>query len=362
MRKNQYLISAIWLKKPQQTSIHNISRMKTESYQDFWQRIHNSAKRRGMLLRVMFELTYRCNFKCGHCYIPPYYKKSRELKTKEVFLILDQLRDEGCFYLGFTGGEPFVRKDIIEILWYAKKCGFELIIYTNGSLISKSMVRELIDIKPNKIDITIPGMSEIIFDRITGVAGSRKKVFDTIERLHASRINLGFKTCVLKDNESEIAAIEDYCHSMAALHRLDAMLSPRLDGSRVPYLFRGSYNQPTNNYAEKYSPDSLKNDPLFKCGSGLTQAAITPKGELKMCVMLDYPKYNILESSLCGSWKRLKKLAMGIQPDENYKCNKCNFQNFCRWCPARAWLYNKTFTSCTIEEYITKDENERCSI
>jgi MoaA/NifB/PqqE/SkfB family radical SAM enzyme len=107
--------------------------IRSQSYNNFWQNIHCSGKKHAFPLRVMFELTYRCNFKCPHCYVPFKYRKCKELETKEVFAILDQLKDIGCFYLGFTGGEPFMRKDILDILWYAKKKGFEIIIYTNGS-------------------------------------------------------------------------------------------------------------------------------------------------------------------------------------------------------------------------------------
>src|SRR3989338_281853 len=134
--------------------------MKFQPYPKFWQRINQSARNKGFPLRVMFELTYRCNFLCGHCYVPFNYRKKSELKTKEIFSILDRLKEAGGFYLGFTGGEPFMRQDIMDILWYAKRCGFEVIIYTNGALIDKKMAQELGRLRPNKVDITIPAMTE----------------------------------------------------------------------------------------------------------------------------------------------------------------------------------------------------------
>ena len=90
---------------------------------------------------------------------------------REIHRILDQLRDIGCFYLGFTGGEPFMRNDIMDILWYAKKSGFEVIIYSNGSLIDEKIADELADLRPNKVDITIPGMSKDVFEKISGDDG-----------------------------------------------------------------------------------------------------------------------------------------------------------------------------------------------
>ena len=352
--------------------------MRSQSYYDFWQRIHRAAKNNGSPLRVMFELTYRCNFRCRHCYVPQSYRKYNELKTKEVFSLLNQLKDIGCFYLGFTGGEPFIREDLIEILWYARKKGFELIIYTNGSLINEKIASQLERLRPNKVDITIPAMSKDAFERITGVSGSRDKVFKAIDLLHTNGVNLGFKTCVLKENEDEIKGIQEFANSLGALHRLDDMLSPRLDGSKEPYRYRGqmrgegtqnsalstqnlefrdsrefvdcnseSVNRKPPSYAKASEGKQTAN--LFECGVGRSQAAITPLGELKMCLMIDYPKYKILKGSLKEAWEKLKELVENIKPDENYECDKCELEPYCKWCPAKGWLENRNFTTCDPE-------------
>lgn len=331
-------------------------------------------------MRVMFELTYRCNFRCRHCYVPFSYRKKGELKTKEVFSVLGQLKDMGCFYLGFTGGEPFMRKDIIDILWYAKRKGFEIIIYTNGSLIDKRMADELSALKPNKVDITIPGMSKGALEKITQMPGSHKKIFSAIDLLDERGVSLGFKTCVLKENASQIKDIQDFAASLGALHRLDDMLSRRLDGSGEPYKYRGILQEnpvarSTSHIARRtyhvtrrtsqvirdtcyVKPDTKE---FFRCGVGLSQAAITPQGELKMCLMIDYPKYKIVTRStshvarqqkgLKEAWERLKELVTSITPDENYQCDKCELYTYCKWCPAKGWLYNQRFTSCEPESY-----------
>ncbi len=344
--------------------------MKFQSYNNFWQGIHNSAKDKGFPLRGMFELTYRCNFNCAHCYVPKSYRKRGELKTKEVFSVLDALRDIGCFYLGFTGGEVFLRKDITRILWYAKRKGFEIIIYSNGSLINEALADELADLRPNKVDITIPGMSKTSFERISGLAGSRDKVFNAIDWLYKRKVNLGFKTCVLKENESEIKDIQDFCRSLGALHRLDDTLSPALDGSREPYTYRGDVNgceAVLNKIASSLAcGEAPRNDTivpssfidrlrLFKCGVGVSQAAITPRGELKLCLMIDSPRFKIFRKGrkqgvdLKTAWIELKEFTAGIKPDENYNCAGCRLENYCQWCPAKSWLYNKTWISCEPE-------------
>lgn len=338
--------------------------MKTQSYTNFWQRIHQVAAVKGFPLRVMFELTYNCNFHCRHCYIPFSYQeqyKKKELKTKEVFSVLEQLKDMGCFYLGFTGGEPFYRKDILKILWYAKKCGFEIIIYTNGSLINEKTAAELVKLRPNKVDITIPAMNEEVFARITGVSQAKNSVFKAIKLLSKSGIKLGFKSCLLNDNESEMQDIIKFSRNLKVFHRLDDKLSACLDGSKEPYKYRSSSTVSLLNklkFKKEYSAgcnfkemplQSSANANLFPCGAGLTQAAITPAGELKLCLMIGYPKYNILDMSLKKAWQKLRALADSVKPDRNYKCNRCKLNAYCDWCPAYAWLENKNFTGCSFE-------------
>ncbi|MBN1492819.1 MAG: radical SAM protein [Candidatus Omnitrophica bacterium] len=340
--------------------------MKSQQYDEFRKRIHNVAHDKGFPLRVMFELTYRCNFECGHCYIPYSYRKYKELSTTEVFYILDQLSAIGCLYLGFTGGEPFVREDIVDILWYAKELGFQIILYTNGSLIDEHIAEQLALLRPNLIDITIPGIRRETFESVSRAPGSRDKVFNVIKLLHTKGMHLGFKTCVLNSNETEIDQIQEFAHSLKAQHRVDALLSPCLDGSYEPFKYRRPLKYTSDNI-EAPDPSSQKkrsNDPdcdrsmihekytqheFFKCGVGRTQAAITPLGELKMCLMIDHPKYKILDSSLEGCWKRLKELVARITPGDNYQCDTCELASYCKWCPARGWLFNNDFSSCEPE-------------
>jgi len=322
----------------------------------------------------MFELTYRCNFKCKHCYLPPSYKKNHknELTTDGVISIIDQLRKMGVYYLGFTGGEPFIRKDFFDILRHAKKKGFQIIIYTNGSLIDEKSAAKLARLKPNKIEITIPAIDKTAFASITGTDGYRDKVFRAISILQRKKVKLGLKTCVLKKNRDEIRHIRYFASFIKAGYRVDAMLFPRLDGNKRPCVYQDEFalNDARLSFCDEsdyLSPTAGRLPPgncyLFKCGVGRIEAAITPYGELKPCLMIDRPRFKILDpgSSIDGSfartnlasnsglseaWCHLKKFISSIKPDKNYKCGGCRSSNYCKWCPARAWLYNKTFTSC----------------
>ncbi len=70
------------------------------------------------LISVHWEVTYRCNEKCSHCYLdvlPPGAKVPGELSTEEAKRVIDELAEMGVLTISFSGGEVFLRKDIFEL-------------------------------------------------------------------------------------------------------------------------------------------------------------------------------------------------------------------------------------------------------
>ena len=349
--------------------------MRKGSYLEFSQRLERLALRKAIPLRVCFELTYNCNFNCRHCYVPKAYQREyrkKELKTEEVFFILRQLKQAGGFYLGFTGGEPFLRRDILRILDFAKRCGFQIIINTNGSLLEKKTVSYLANLGINKLDITLPALTRVAFQRITGAGEKeRKQLFRAIEFLTKNKVNFSLKSCLLKENEPQMPRIRDFARSLGVRHRLDDRFFPRLDGSEQPYKYRAKPAVKNGlcrlkNRRVKFSteecPEASGNKgsrELFFCGAGLTQAAITPAGELKLCLMIDYPRYKIRESSFAECWSRLKKFVQSIKIGKDYKCQDCSLRPYCKSCPAISWLKARDFFSCDTESKLWA-ESERC--
>ena len=93
-----------------------------------------------MPLQVSIEVTRRCPLECLHCYnnlpMGDLDAKQRELTKEEHFRVLDELVEMGCFWILYTGGEIFARKDFLEIYTYAKKKGFLITLFTNGTIIN----------------------------------------------------------------------------------------------------------------------------------------------------------------------------------------------------------------------------------
>jgi len=97
---------------------------------------------------VMIEVTPRCNFHCQFCFNRVSFAKEghlgKELSTTRVKKIIDNVKKSGVSIVRFTGGEPMLRKDIFELIRYAKLKGLKVRLNTNGSLIkSYNMAKEM---------------------------------------------------------------------------------------------------------------------------------------------------------------------------------------------------------------------------
>jgi radical SAM protein with 4Fe4S-binding SPASM domain len=89
-----------------------------------------------------------------------------------------------------------------------------------------------------------------------------------------------------------------------------------------------------------------KDDRLFRCGAGRTEVVISPYGEMRLCLDISEPKYDILEGTFLEGWKRLVDYAKRARPGLSYQCGKCDLVAYCSWCPARAWLACGDMSAC----------------
>ena len=140
-------------------------------------------------LQVIVELTHRCNLSCSMCFIRreigAKYKEigakgaswqRQELSEDDVVTILCQFPPTTRFT--FTGGEPFIRKDIISILrrvCASHRCG----IGTNGTVLSKSQAEGIVDLGIDFVQVSLDGPQEI-HDAIRGSRGAFAKTVDAI--------------------------------------------------------------------------------------------------------------------------------------------------------------------------------------
>ena len=173
----------------------------------FMQRLIDQGGGRRIPWSGSIELTTRCNLNCRHCFIntPVNDRKARqeELSTDEVIGVLDEVAAEGCLWLLLTGGEPFVRPDFLEIYEHAKKKGFLVIVFTNGTKITPEAARFLSEYPPFSIEVSLYGATQHVYESITRVKCSYKSCLQGIDLLMRYEMPLKLKTVLMTGNHHE---------------------------------------------------------------------------------------------------------------------------------------------------------------
>lgn len=160
--------------------------------------------------RVLWEITNTCNYHCSYCMFSCEAQKyENELTTEEVKKNIKDLKENNFTYIKFTGGEPFVRKDMIEILEYASKLGFDMDISTNASLITKENATKLKQMNFPMVHVSLDGYDRDSHEYVRG-----KNTFEPtirgIKLLTEAGIYTRLGTVIYSQNE-------DYLEKIVAL-------------------------------------------------------------------------------------------------------------------------------------------------
>jgi len=132
-------------------------------------------------ISATINITDRCCFKCIMC--NQWREKSKqELGTKDWQVILDQLKEENIKMVTFSGGEPLLRNDLIDIIKYAKKLNMTCSLFTNGYLLNEDNIQKLISSGIDFISISFDGVDDK-FNAIRGINGAYEKVKKSAEIL-----------------------------------------------------------------------------------------------------------------------------------------------------------------------------------
>ena len=328
--------------------------MKELPYKKFSRLTHEKNIYLDRLNSCQFELTFGCNFACVYCFnscynYPTYLTK--ELNTVQIKLILDKLHQAGIIWLCFTGGDPLTRPDFLDIYSYAKEKGFIISVFTNGYSVTEKIIDCFKSKPPFVIEITLNAVSESLFEKISRVNGSFKKVISAIGKILKNEIPLNIKTQVTRDNLREAPKIAEFLKARRLKFNPDFKLYPKLDGDLSPCALRIKpmealklYGMPLKpKLRNTILPDLNKYTPyLYPCaidaGDGIK---VDPYGNIFLCALLREPKLNLLETDVCVAREKLLSLVRGKTFTTRSRCANCRLKDYCHWCPGMAYLEKK---------------------
>ncbi len=150
---------------------------------------------------VTIGLTYRCQCNCVHCSSNvPNMENTAELETGQVKTIIDQVRKLGFIRVTFFGGEPLLRKDIVELIRYANQAGMITRVNTNGWLLNRELVAQLKEAGLTLCDVSIDDPDPHKHDALRGLRGLYEKAVEGIGLLKEFNILCQIVTYASKRN------------------------------------------------------------------------------------------------------------------------------------------------------------------
>lgn len=156
---------------------------------------------------VVWNMTRRCNLKCVHCYAQALDVEGRDdISTEQAKAMIDDLAAYGAPVMLFSGGEPLVRQDLVELARHATQKGMRAVISTNGTLITKEKAKELKEVGLSYVGISLDGM-EAVHDHFRGVPGAFRKAIQGIENCQAEGLKVGLRFTINKRNAGEVPGI-----------------------------------------------------------------------------------------------------------------------------------------------------------
>ena len=242
-------------------------------------------------VRVLWELNTRCNLSCSWCHTKNNARS--QLPTSEVFNGLNLIRQWGINGVIFSGGEPLLRSDLVDIVKMAFSIGFEVDLCTNATLVNSHIASQLGKYL-SELSVSLDSGVPEIHDRIRGTKGALKKTVNGIKCLIGAGIEVHAITMCCDDN---IATIEETIQLLDQLkvHSVTLLGLISIEGVKTPYILsegkRYALVQSLPAYRSKY-PDIIINtkrimsfEDAESCGAGKTILGVDTTGALLPCIL-----------------------------------------------------------------------------
>ncbi len=358
---------------------------------------------------TLWSITHNCNLNCKHCYIS-HDSPIKELTYKEVCKIIDQLYEANTFILGFSGGEPLLRKDIFEIFQYASE-KMNVALATNGIYITPQIAEKLKDVGVGYVQISIDGLKET-HDHNRGV-GTYEKAISAIKSCLNAGLYVSMDVVVTKANVDQFPLlidlakrlkvqkieIVDFVPTGKAKGSSHLMLSPiqmekfgatvcdiwldlmkkdypltlsfknpvftRIVAERFPNInfmpfFKGLFPKKALqffNFSDRLQKGVFKEQTPFSpfvtgCECGIYVLHIKPDGNITPCPLNPAILGNVKKNKIKDIWQKSPILNQYRGLKFEGKCGKCMYKTICGGCRAKAFLdsgsHTESDTSCII--------------
>lgn len=158
---------------------------------------------------VVWNVTRRCNLHCVHCYSASANRDyADELTTQQGRALLEDLADFGVPVVLFSGGEPLMRHDLMELITLTRSLGMRAVVSTNGTLIDEPLARQLAQADLSYVGVSLDGMRETN-DKFRGHQGAFDQALAGIRHCQKAGLKVGLRFTINKRNVQDVPGIFD---------------------------------------------------------------------------------------------------------------------------------------------------------
>ena len=324
---------------------------------------------------VSWNLTYRCNLACEHCYLDAggtplvgseNFADRSELGTEECFRVIDEIAAFApeCVTI-LTGGEPLLRRDILEIVRRASERGLWVVVGTNGVSITENLAKRLAEAGARGLSLSLDALDPDTHDRFRRVRGAWRNTVEGAAILNRTGLPFIVQTTAGSHNIGELEAIADFAHDRLAAKVWNLyFLVPTGRGQFVSditpaqydevlaslYRIQGKYERRmlvNAKCAPHYVKTTLEHgvlpartysDGAGGCPAGTHYMGIRPNGDVTPCPYLPVFAGTLRSASLASLWTS-SELFTGIRRRNALggRCGGCEMNGLCGGCRARAY-------------------------
>lgn len=321
---------------------------------------------------IAWELTRTCNLDCIHCRASASQGTYEgELSTEEVFRILEEITEVGNPVMILTGGEPLLRKDLLEITHKATSLGLKPVLATNGTLLTKEIALELKRAGISRVSISLDGADSFAHDNFRKMPGAFEGALRGIQILKEIGLPFQINTTITAVNAEELPKVHELAKKLGAVahhifllvpvgrgkelteealtpERYEALLnwfyeqrgksSLHLKATCAPHYYR-ILRERARAEGKEVTYETFGLDAVTRgCLAGVGFCFISHRGIVQTCGYLEVPCGDLRKNTFKEVWEgsvvfnKLRDFSL-----YKGKCGKCEYIRVCGGCRARAY-------------------------
>lgn len=310
---------------------------------------------------VSWNTTNACNMYCDHCYRDAGCQAEEELNTAEAKTMLEQIAKAGFKIMIFSGGEPLMRADIVELVAHAKELGLRPVFGTNGTLLTVEMARNLKEAGAMGMGISLDSLDKEKHNQFRHYPDAWEQTVQGMRNCREVGLPFQIHTTVMEWNSAELEKITDFAVQEGAVAHHIFFLVPtgRAVSIEEESLRAEEYEDVLTRIMKKQQTVDIELKPTCApqfmriakqlgiktrfskgCLAGTSYCIISPKGQVQPCAYLNIPLGDVRTTPFDEIWRTNPVLNELRTLDYKGGCGSCGYKKICGGCRARAAYYN----------------------